>query len=126
MLILNFAHPITPVQQACIAELTGQLVERVIDVPTQFDPAQPFVEQAHKLIDSAGLTSQEWQTVPLLINLPSLNVIAALVLAELHGRCGYFPAVLRLRPIAGSTPPQFEVAELLNLQSIREQARLTR
>ena len=32
--------------------------------------------------------------------LPSLNFIAALLLAELHGRMGYFPPVARTRPAA--------------------------
>lgn len=122
-IIINFSHPITPAQKAQIEELTGQPVERVIDVPAQFDPAQSFADQAHALIDAAGLSSQEWQSLPLLVNLPSLNVIAALVLAELHGRAGYFPAVLRLRSITATTPPQFEVAEVFNLQSIRDDAR---
>lgn len=123
MLIINFSHPITPAQKAQIEELTGQPVERVIDVPAQFDPALPFANQVQALIDAAGLSSQEWQSLPLLVNLPSLNVIAALVLAELHGRAGYFPAVLRLRSITATTPPQFEVAEILNLQSMRDDAR---
>jgi hypothetical protein len=60
------------------------------------------------------------------VNLPSLNHIAACVLAELHGRMGYFPTILRMRPVAGSTPPQFEVAEIINLQAVRDQARTTR
>jgi hypothetical protein len=77
-------------------------------------------------LDRVGLTSQEWQTLPILVNLPSLNVIAAVLLAELHGRTGHFPAVIRLRPIPNSTPPQFEVAEVLNLQAIRDSARQRR
>lgn len=75
------------------------------------------------LLDTVGLSSQEWQTLPILINLPSLKVIAAIRLAELHGRMGYFPTVLRLRPVQGSTPPQFEVAEVINLQAIRDSTR---
>lgn len=126
MLIINFSHPITPAQRTKIEQLSGQPVERVVDVPAQFDPAQPFADQAHALIDAADLSSQEWQSLPLLVNLPSLNVIAALVLAELHGRMGYFPTALRLRLIAGSTPPQFEVAEILNLQMVRENSRKQR
>jgi hypothetical protein len=39
---------------------------------------------------------------------------------------GYFPPVLRLRPVAGSVPPQFEVAEILNLQAVRDRARGSR
>jgi hypothetical protein len=45
------------------------------------------------------------------------------LLAELHGRCGYFPAAVRLRPVPDSVPPRFEVAEIVNLQAVREKAR---
>jgi len=48
------------------------------------------------------------------------------LLAEVHGRTGYFPTIIRLRPVAGVTPPQFEVAELLNLQAVRDAARVRR
>lgn len=126
MVILNFGHPLTEAQRAQIEHLTGSLVERVVEAPTQFDAEKPFAPQIKTLFEQTGLTSTEWQTLPLLLNLPSLNVIAALMLAELHGRCGYFPAILRLRPIAGSTPPRFEVAEVLNLQAVRDAARAAR
>ena len=38
----------------------------------------------------------------------------------------YFPPVLRLRPVLGSLPPRYEVAEALNLQSVRDLARNAR
>jgi len=106
--------------------MTGQKVTRVVDVETQFDSEQQFIEQARALVESVGLTAEEWQTIPLLVNLPGLNVIAALLLAEAHGRCGYFPAVLRLKPKPQTMPLQFEVSEVLNLQAVREKARVTR
>lgn len=123
MTLLNLAHPLTPTHLAAIEGLAGQGIDRAIEVKAQFDPDRPFAEQARALLDGAGLSAQEWQSLPLLVNLPSLSVIAALVLAELHGRCGYFPAVLRLRPVPGAVPPQFEVAEILNLQAVRDGAR---
>ena len=126
MLIINFTHPLTAPQTTALAPLTGAHITRIIEVKTQLDPAQLFSEQAHILIESIGLTEAEWQTLPLLINLPSHNVIAALVLAESHGRMGYFPAVIRLRPMAETTPPQFEVAEIINLQAVRDRARQAR
>jgi hypothetical protein len=61
-----------------------------------------------------------------LINLPALNYSAALLLAELHGRMGYFPPCLRLRPVPEALPPRFEVAEVLHLQAAREAGRLKR
>ena len=46
---------------------------------------------------------------------------AFVLLAELHGRIGRFPSLIRLRPKVGPLPA-YEVAALLNLQSIRETA----
>jgi len=126
MLIVNFSHPLTPDQLAAVEQLTGQPVDRVLDVKTQFDHDRPFTDQARELVEAAGLSPDHWQSEPLLVNLPSLSPIAAVVLAELHGRCGYFPSVLRLRPVAGSTPPRFEVAETVNLQAVRDTSREAR
>jgi len=47
-------------------------------------------------------------------------------LAELHGRMGYFPPLLRTRPAPGSLPPRYEAAEALNLQALRDAARAAR
>ncbi len=126
MILLNFAHPLTPDHLAQLEALTGQGVARVIEVPSQIDPQQPLAPQIAAMIDQAGLSSAEWQTLPLLVNLPALNFSAAVLLAELHGRCGYFPPCVRLRPVEGSLPRRFDVAEILDLQMIRDQARQRR
>lgn len=55
-------------------------------------------------------------------NLPSLNYSAVALLAGLHGRCGYFPATLRLRPVEGSIPVEYDVAEVIDLQAVRGEA----
>ena len=126
MLLLNFGHPLTDAQLARIRELAGQDIERVVVVPTQFDHAQAFDEQIRELLATVPLSLEQWQTTPLLINPPSLAPITAVLLAEIHGRSGYFPTIIRLRPMAGIVPPQFEVAELLNLQAVRDAARTRR
>jgi len=126
MVLLNFAHPLTPAHIAQIEALTGQNVDRVVEIPTQIDPQQPLIPQVVALTDACGLSPAEWQTLPLLVNPPSLNFIAVVLLAELHGRCGYFPPCIRLRPAQGPVPPQYEVAEVLNLQAVRDAARQKR
>ena len=126
MLIINFSHPLTDAQVARIGELAGRVVEGVMHFPTQFDHGRPFADQVRELLDGVGLSADTWQTTPLIVNLPSFALITAALLAELHGRSGYFPTVVRLRPVAGSTPPQFEVAELVNLQHVRDTARTRR
>ena len=131
MLILNFAHPLTEEHLAQIERLTGQKPERVIVINSQIDPQQPLAPQVAGMADAAGLTPEEWQTLPLLINPPSLNFSAVALIAELHGRMGYFPPCIRMRPVVGPdgqrvVPPRFEVAEILNLQEIRDRARRLR
>ncbi len=123
MVIVNLSHPLTDSQKQKIAELAGSPIDRVLDLPVHFDEQGTFADQARDLVDDANLSGSDWQTLPLVVNLPSLSVIAALVLAEIHGRAGYFPAILRLRPVAGSAVRQFEIAEILNLQTRRDFAR---
>jgi len=126
MILLNLSHPLTPDQQAQIEKLTGQAIERVIALPAQFDHQQPFEPQLAGLMANVPLTPEEWQTAAIVVNPPALNFITALALAELHGRMGYFPPVVRLRPVKDALPPRYEVAEILNLQAVRDAARQKR
>ncbi len=126
MLILNFSHPLTAEQLVRIEALAGEAVTEVREIPAHFDNQQPFIPQVVALADACGLTPQEWQTTPLLIVPPALNFIAVTLLAELHGRMGYFPSCIRLRPVAGARPPRYEVAEILDLQDVRDKARMRR
>lgn len=123
--ILNFSHPLTPEQKKTIRTLTGQRISKVLDLKCQFDPQQPFAEQMRRLLDQLNLDYERWQSLSILINPPSFAPIACLLMAELHGRTGHFPAILRLRP-TNDVPPQFEVAEIINLQKIRDEARQLR
>ncbi|HBT20618.1 MAG TPA: hypothetical protein DEA47_04560 [Peptococcaceae bacterium] len=123
MIVLNFSHPLTEAHQKQLEQITGREISRVVEIKTQIDPQKPIVQQVVDIADRVGLTAKEWQSLPILINPPSLNIITAVLLAELHGRCGYFPPVVRLRQKEGSIPPEFEVAEVVNLQEVRERAR---
>ena len=125
--LINFAHPITPEQQEQIQTIVNDDV-RVIDIKTQLNNDAEFGPQATALVDQAveALDGPEAiQTTPVVVNLPGLAPAAAAVLAEMHGRMGYFPPVLRLRPVPGPVR-RFEVAEILDLQGLRETARTRR
>lgn len=123
MLLLNFAHPITPDQMRRVLEIVGHTNITVHDIPTQIDNSQPLVPQVVALVDKCPISSVTWQATPIMVNLPGYAPVAGALLAELHGRMGHFPTMIRLRPVAGSTPTVFEVAELVNLQAIREASR---
>jgi hypothetical protein len=126
MHLLNLAHPLTERQQEQVTALVGQPAERLIEAKVQFDLNQPFAPQVAALIDSLGISPNDWQTGVWLVALPSLNYITAGLLAELHGRMGHFPAMLRLKPVPGALITEYEVAEIINLEQVRQQARTRR
>lgn len=121
-LVLNFGHPMTDAQ---IEQLTALLnhTPQVHHVPLQVDRQRPLAELVRDVVDGVGLTSEEWQTRPLVMNPPGLAPLALALAAELHGRCGYFLPLVHIRPVEGVVPPRFEVAEVVNVQAVREAAR---
>jgi hypothetical protein len=123
MIIINFAHPFTDDHLHQISMITGEVAESVIDIDSNIDTQEPLAPQAIALIDEVNLSKREWQTLSILINLPSLNYIAAVLISEIHGRCGYFPTIIRMRPVKGASLCKFEVAEIIDLQALRCAAR---
>jgi hypothetical protein len=125
VLLLNYTHPLTAAQLASVAAMLGEAPE-MRDLAVQVDRGQPLAEVARELADAAGLGGEEWQTTPLVLNPPALAPVALALIVELHGRCGGFPALINLRPVEGSLPTRFEVAEVVNLQAVRDVARRRR
>jgi len=123
MILINYSHPLTPEQIVQIEAITNRTISRFIPVPTQFDNEQPYAPQLQELVKQIPLSPEEWQTSSILIILPALNYITALLLADLHGRIGHFPTIIRTRPLSGNIVTVFEVAEIINLQEVRENAR---
>lgn len=124
-LLLNYSHPLSDAQFEAVVAIVG-VISATRTVATLIDRTRPMADVARDLADAAGLSPDEWQTVPLVINPPALAPVALALTAELHGRCGGFPTIINIRPIEGSMPTRYEVAEVLNLQSMREAARARR
>ena len=122
MIVLNFTHPLTDEHKAQIEHLASASVDEIRTILVQIDQSKPLQQQMSAIVDAVQLLPQEWQTRPLLINPPGYAPAAFVLLAELHGRIGHFPTLLRLRPKPGPVTT-YEVAELLNLQTIRDDAR---
>lgn len=123
IVIVNFSHPLTDEQLLQLQSITGCPADPVLNVKTQFNLHAPLAEQAVALVDGVGLSSEEWQTRHLLVIPPDMSSIACTVLAELHGRMGYFPAIVQRRKVDEGL---FEVAEVINLQATRDTARARR
>lgn len=122
MIILNFSHPLTDTQQQAIVQMMGLEVISVLTVACQLDNSAEFPPQIRQLINTINLTATEWQTQRILIVPPGYAPATAVLLAELHGRMGYFPSLVRIRPNHTSAEP-YEVAEIINLQQLREHTR---
>ncbi|CAN5671347.1 hypothetical protein BH10CHL1_BH10CHL1_50270 [soil metagenome] len=121
--LLNFARPLTSVQRSQIEQALGYGIGKTINLPTEFDNLRDFGPQCVALAGEVGLTSHEWQTLPILVNAPGFAPGALCLLSELHGRMGHFPALVRLCPRPHCNPPIYDVAELINLQALRDAAR---
>lgn len=121
--ILNFGHPLTKEQIEKIQQLLNVPVDDVIQIPTTMDESQAFRPQLCDLISAAKISSESLQRGEYIINLPGFAPASAVLIAELHGRMGHFPTIIRLKKVEGSLPPSFNVEEIINLQAIRDEGR---
>lgn len=121
MILLNFSHPLNEKQHRQIVQILGE-EPSIRTIKVHFDVTADFAPQVVQLVDDLGISPDEWQTQTWLIALPSLNYAAGVLLAELHGRMGRFPAILRLRSVPGTLVTEFEVAEIIDLEAARRAA----
>jgi hypothetical protein len=125
-LILNFSsHPVPEGQQAAIQARMGWPASEVLDAQVGSVPEDHrFLGEALKVIDRLGLTPAEWQTLPLVVIPAGYAPVWSVLLPEIHGRLGYFPDLARLRPV--DRPEKYELAEIVDLRRVRNQARSKR
>jgi hypothetical protein len=126
MTLLNFSHPLTDAQRQQLEALIGRALDDVREIKSQFDVTQSFAPQVVALIEALGYSPEQWQREPWIVVLPSLNYAAGVLLAELHGRMGHFPAIVRLRTVSGLLVTEYEVAEVINLEAVRQESRTRR
>ncbi len=115
MLLINFSgQPLDAEFLRSLAALTGLPVEEVreVAVPAAL-PVGGFEDGIAQLVEAIGYTQVQLQTYPVVVIPPRASDIAFGLLAELHGRIGHFPGLLRWT--AG-------VFEVVNLQQLRSQA----
>lgn len=125
--IINFGHPISASQRVTVAELAEVPTDDVdvVEVAVHFDHSSTFVDQAAAAVDAVGFDTARWSAGGYVVVLPGHAVIAAVVLAEIDGRSGSLPTIVRFVP--GTAPGSWEVAELIDLRHHRnERARRLR
>ena len=125
MIVINFSHFLTDKQIASIEKIKGRRITTLIDQVIHFDQTQPFAHQIQERLKMAPLSATDWQTKRILIVPPGHAPACAVLMAELHGRMGYFPEIIRIRPDPDGAEP-FAIAEIISLQAVRDQARHSR
>ncbi len=127
-LALNFSgHPVLPGQQKAIQKQAGWPSIEVLDVPMgTVKEDENFLKTAIRKVDDIDLLPNEWQTFPLVAIPSGYSPLWSALLAEIHGRLGHFPDVVRIRPAPQGEKEKFEVAEILDLRDVRHQARTKR
>ena len=124
--VVNFSHPLTEEQLAQIEAICKDKVGQVFEARSFMDEYRDFESQVDEMISQIPLTPEAWQRERILVNLPGYSPACAVMLATLGGLMGYLPTIIRLRPAKDVIPPIFEVAELINLQSVRDRTRKMR
>lgn len=127
-LLLNFSsHPIKPGQEQALLAKTGWPSLEVVNIWLGNVPEdKDFVPTVLSYVDSIDLLPREWQAFPIAVVAAGYAPAWSVLLAELHGRLGYFPDLVRLRPAPAGVEEKFEVVEIVSLRHIRNQARAKR
>lgn len=124
-LVLNFSgHPVLSGQLDAIQTMMLWPVSEVIDVEVgTIAEDRKFVASIVRAIEKIGLSPEQWQSAGIVAVPAGYSAIWSVILAELHGRLGYFPDVVHLRPTPPGSAEKYEVAEILNLRDIRHSSR---
>jgi hypothetical protein len=124
-LVLNFSgHPVLPGQKQVIEKSMHWHSSEVLNFALGNVPEDHnFVSSIEEAVGKIPLSPEEWQTMPMVVIPAGYSAVWSVVLAELHGRLGYFPEVVRLRPAVPPATEKFEVAEIINLREVRHSSR---
>lgn len=120
MIILNLAEPLSAEDASAIAALAGRRLRGVQSFQPKFSDDLPLAPQVRNFVDLMGYSPKDWQTMSMVICLPQDPVAAALFVAEVAGRRGRTPTIVRFRTDANTG--KREPSELISLHEVRKEA----
>lgn len=123
--LLNFTHPFDEPQIKQLEDKLGCFIEHVWpNTKAHFNLNMPLEPQISSMVDALGFTPEEWDVAGrFIVSLPGLSEPSAVLLAELHGRMGHFPTIVRRRKDDQDESGKYLFAEVINLSNIRDKAR---
>lgn len=121
MTILNLASPLSSDDLSMISALCGRKARRVVDLGHAFSETEPLAPQVRALLDTLGFTSSDWQKQSIVVNLPADSVASTLIVADIAGRRGRTPSVIRWK--SSGNRGRMEPFEVISLHEIRKEAR---
>ncbi|KAF0208377.1 MAG: hypothetical protein FD171_860 [Actinobacteria bacterium] len=124
--IVNFGHALTPAVVDEIVEAAGCEGFSLHEVEFAANLSELLEPQVVAAIDATNIDPGDWPRLNLVVGLPTHAPLTAVVLAELHGRLGHFPAIVRFAPDDGALVRNYRLAEVLNLEAMRSRARTRR
>jgi len=126
IVVLNLsAHPLTDKQRDQLQHLESAYIVEEVEIPAHFDPRGDVERQVKTVVEKIGFCIEEWSGAHIYVVLPGLAPAAAAVLAYFHGLRGGFPKIVWIYQNP-SDPTQYEIAQIINLQSLRDEARQLR
>lgn len=142
VVVLNFTHPIREkaTDGSFVLGDRAQEVAGLLGVPAEqidfreglgrqfvYETVEELVEQVVGTLDAARLGAEAWQHARIVVNIHSHGAGAAIALAALHGRMGYFPVALRSEfwSVDKGGDGKHHYTEVIRLNDLRERARRT-
>lgn len=121
MILINMGHPIGESQLTEVKEFFGEeIVEMNVD--SYLDINQPFTNQIAERIAEVIRNLPDERIAFIL---PSLSQAAVLVVLEFFGQRSYMPEIVRWKKVSNN-PPRYGLAEVIQLETYRHEARKRR
>mgnify|MGYP000919500961 FL=1 len=119
MVLLNFAHSLAEEDLSAIAALAGRPPKNVVHVAPEFVGSLPLVPQVRKMVDTVGFSQKDWQNTSLLVCLPLDSAAAAIFVAEIAGRHGRTPTIVRF--VQDAQKGRLVPFEIISLHQVRKE-----
>jgi len=128
MIILNFSHSLTERQEEQIKVIMNISDKawkdsKIMRINCYLDIEKSLPDQVDGILSQ--IPDDVW-TDRILVVPPPIAHSAILIMIGISSKCGYFPEAIRIKRKKGSNPPEYVVAEIIQLQAFKDRMRAKR